>query len=90
MATKSKNEITMNYTTEMRKAVAEQIAAMLDNDVINENGFEPFEVWCNDGEVFANMDEESGADFVNGCMNLVHELAPMVNAIHANLAEDEL
>lgn len=80
----------MIYTTEMKKAIAEQIAAMLDNDVINENGFEPFEVWCNDGEVFSNMDEEEGADFVNGCMNLVRELAPMVDAIHANLADDEL
>lgn len=80
----------MNYKTKIRKAVAEQIVAMLDNDVINENGFEPFEVWCNDGEVFANMDEEAGADFVNGCMNLARELAPMVDAIYANLANDEL
>ena len=80
----------MEYTNEMKKAVAGQIAAMFENDVINENGFEPFEVWCNDGEVFAYMDEEEGADFINGCMNLVRELAPMVDAIHANLADDEL
>lgn len=78
-----------SYSNEIKKAVAEQIMAMLDNDVINENGFEPFEVWCNGGEVFANMDEEAGADFVNGCMNLVRELAPMVDAIHARLANDE-
>lgn len=79
----------MNYTTEIRKAVARQVMAMLENDVINENGWEPFEGWCSDGEVFDSMNEETGEDFVNGCMNLAREIAPMVDAIHAKLADTE-
>lgn len=29
-----------------RKAVAEQLINMLDNNVLNENGFEQFNGWC--------------------------------------------
>lgn len=79
----------MEYTNEMKKAVAGQIVAMLENDVINENGFESFTTWCEDGEVFANMEEDAGGNFVDGCMSLARELEPMIDAIHARLANDE-
>lgn len=79
----------MGYTNKMKKAVAGQIAAMLDNDVICENGFESFTTWCDDGEVFANIEEDVESDFVDGCMALVRELEPMVDAIHASLTNDE-
>lgn len=75
----------MNYTTDMKKAVAEQIAAMFINDVLNENGYEPFVGWCEGGEVFATED----SDFANGCTALMRELAPMVDAIHAQLSDSE-
>ena len=35
-----------------RKAVVEQVIAMLDNNVLADNGFEQFSGWCEDGEVF--------------------------------------
>ncbi len=36
------------------KKVIEQIIAMFNNNVLNDNGLETFEGWCEDGEVFEN------------------------------------
>lgn len=79
----------MNYTKDMKKAVAGQIAAMLINDVLGENGYEPFEGWCENGEAFATEDGSENGDFVNGCTALMQELAPMVDAIHERLTDSE-
>ena len=64
------------------KAVAGQIINMIDNDVLCENGIEPFELWCADGEVFddgANDDK-----FIEECMVLVRKVAPIVDNLTYN------
>ena len=60
-------------------AVAEQIVSMIENNVISGYGIEPFEGWCEDGEVFTN----NGADevFANDCMELVRKVSPIVDKL---------
>lgn len=41
-------------TTEIKKELVRQIIAMLDNNILNENGVEMFEGWLEDGDVFFN------------------------------------
>lgn len=42
-------------TKEIKKALVGQIIAMLDNNILNENGVEMFEGWLEDGDVFFNQ-----------------------------------
>lgn len=42
-------------TTEIKKELVRQIIAMLDNNILNENGVEMFEGWLEDGDVFFNQ-----------------------------------
>lgn len=64
-------------------AVAEQIVSMIENNVISGYGIEPFEGWCEDGEVFTN----NGANevFANECMELVRKVSPIVDKLSENL-----
>ena len=59
---------------EIVKAVVEQLSNMLENNTIHENGFESFEGWCADGEVFTNngMSDEDA----DKCMDLVRKVSP--------------
>ena len=60
-------------------AVAGQIVSMIENNVIEGNGIEPFDGWCEDGGVFIN----NGGDevFANECMELVKKVSPIVDKL---------
>lgn len=68
--------------TEVIKAVAEQIQNMMYNDITEENGVESFAAWCNEGEVF-KLNGLDAAD-VAECMQLVNEVAPLVDELVLN------
>lgn len=61
------------------KAVTGQIINMLDNNILSEQGSEHFEDWCENGEVFD--DEECDEAFIHDCMELVREVAPLVDQL---------
>ena len=64
------------------KAVAGQIINMIDNDVLCENGIEPFELWSDEGEVFD--DGANSEEFISECMELVRKVAPIVDNLTYN------
>ena len=63
-------------------AVANQIQNMMYNDITCGYGVESFEGWCNGGEVFEN--EDLKPDDVRQCMELVKEIAPIVDDLILN------
>lgn len=64
------------------KEVTCQLVNMLTNDIINNNGAEPFEGWCADGEVFDHLH----GDYFNEAMALMKEIAPLVdNLVYRHL-----
>lgn len=72
----------INKVCAIRKIVAGQLVAMLDNDVLNDHGVESFVGWCEDGDVFVNMGlNEQDAD---NCMALVRKIAPIVDDLVMN------
>ena len=62
-----------------RKEVTSQLIAMLYNNILCDNGFEEFDGWCQNGEVFEllGLDEETQ----NECMALVNKIKDKVNDI---------
>jgi len=56
----------------VRKLVASQISAMIDNNIVKDCGNEPFCGWCEDGEVFGWDDD---------CIKLMKEVAPLVDKL---------
>ena len=66
---------------EIKKLVVEQIIAMWQNNILNENGFEEFVGWLEDGEVFTydasltKKDIEEIMDFVHRIQNRVDDLS---------------
>lgn len=58
-------------------AVTNQFVNMLVNDIIEENGTEPFVGWCEDGEVYRlnGLSEED----VEACMELSAKLGNVVD-----------
>lgn len=62
------------------KAVTNQLINMLYNDIIEDNGTEPFEGWCADGEVFEDLPSE----YFDEAMSLLKEVAPMVDDLVYN------
>ena len=64
------------------KEVATQLVNMLTNDIIYDNGTEPFEGWCADGEVFDHLH----GDYYKEAMALMKEIAPLVdNLVYRHL-----
>lgn len=55
-------------------AVTQVLIAMLENNIISDNGVEGFEGWCEDGDVF---DEDSH----DKCVELMHKVAPLVDEL---------
>ena len=55
-------------------AVTQVLIAMLENNVINDNGVEGFEGWCEDGDIF---DEDSHEK----CVELMREVAPLIDEL---------
>lgn len=81
----------MDYSKEIKQAVAEQIIAMIDNNILNENGPEQFQGWCDRGEVFEYSQFNDGScnskQFVSGCTELMLEISPIVDQLTALLSE---
>lgn len=59
------------------KAVVGQLCNMLQNDVIDGNGIEPFDGWCADGEVFEDAFDDE--EMIQACNRLVKRVAPAVD-----------
>jgi hypothetical protein len=55
-------------------AVTQHYINMLYNNVIEDNGVECFEGWCEDGDIF---DEDSREK----CIALMHEAAPLIDEL---------
>lgn len=66
--------------TEEQRAVVitltNEVINMLHNNVICDNGVESFEGWCEDGDIF-----ESKVDHWDQCIELMHEIAPLVDTL---------
>ena len=70
--------------TDARLAVAEMIIGQLENNVLQDNGFESFERWCDDGEVFENFPDlsKNGREIA---VSIMHAIAPHVDQIGMQL-----
>lgn len=70
------------YSKAVKQAVAVQVANMLINDVVEENGIEPFVGWCADGEVYEDsLNEEE----IMQAMKLTKEISGYVDEISNKL-----
>ena len=71
-----------------KKAVSGQIVTMIINNIINDNGNETFEGWCEDGDVFEIAYPNATKEFYDECEKLMKEVAPLVDKLTYNfLAE---
>lgn len=73
--------------TDARMAVAEMIIGQLENNVLQENGFESFEGWCDNGEVFENF-PDLDKDEREKAVSIMHTIAPDVDQIGSQLNMD--
>lgn len=55
-------------------AITQHYINMLYNNVIEDNGVEGFEGWCEDGDIF---DEDSR----DKCVELMHKVAPLIDEL---------
>ena len=85
-------ELINERTKEVVMAVTGQVCAMLENNVLRENGTEGFEGWCEDGDTFFHMEGKDGnpvsEEFYMACVALMHQIAPLVDQLtylHLNL-----
>ena len=70
------------------KKVAGQIQCYIENDIMNENGLEPFVGWCADGEVFETSDmSEEEVQVAMALVNRINE--PFTNMVYEHLAIDK-
>ena len=64
-------------------AVTSQVINMLNNNVLEDNGSEPFEGWCGNDLVWT---DENGNDFsedeIKEAQALVEKVAPLVDELH--------
>ncbi len=73
----------MTYSNEIKVAVAVQLAAMIENNIIQGCGIESFEGWCEDGDVFDSVCEsaENPVEFIQGCTALMREISPVIDRL---------
>lgn len=64
-----------------KSAVSGQIINMLLNNIINGNGNETFEGWCENGAVFEESYPNATKEFVEECEKLMKEVAPLVDKL---------
>ena len=71
---------------EIKQAVAEQLAAMIMNNIVGDNGVESFRGWVEDGDTFAQlgMTEEE----IERAMKLVAEIETPTDIINRVLGEN--
>lgn len=55
-------------------AVTQVLIAMLENNIISDNGVEGFVGWCEDGDIF---DEDSHEK----CVELMRKVAPLIDEL---------
>lgn len=71
-----------------KQAVTEQIVNMLTNNIINENGNETFDGWCEDGEVFRTSYPNETEEFYIECDTLMDKVSDLVDKLtYRHLAE---
>lgn len=61
------------------REVTNQIVNMLTNNILEDNGTESFEGWCENGEVFNEYPA-----YKEECVNLMKEVAPIVDQLTYN------
>ena len=59
------------------KRVVNEVINMYFNNVIEDNGLESFEGWCENGDIFSEMDK----DEENECIAYMKEIAPIVDEL---------
>ena len=59
------------------REVTNQVVNMLTNNVLEDNGTESFEGWCEDGAVFGHLSQA----YREECINLMKEVAPIVDQL---------
>ena len=64
-----------------KSAVSGQIINMLLNNIVNGNGNETFEGWCENGAVFENSYSNATKEFYEECKKLMREVAPLVDKL---------
>lgn len=64
-----------------KRAVCGQIVNMLINNLINDNGNESFEGWCEDGAVFETAYSNATKEFYEECEKLMRKVAPLVDKL---------
>ena len=74
----------MEYKKKIFKAVVEQFLNMIQNDIVEDNGFEGFLGWLEDGEVFRLNGMDEGDVLV--AMMYAKELADDIDNLHWTLA----
>lgn len=62
----------MEFSNETKQKVTEQIINMLTNNILEEQGREPFVGWCEDGEVF---------DWDGDCIALMNKVSNLVDSL---------
>ena len=76
------------YSRAAKKMVAEQIAGMLENNVLRDCGMESFMGWLEDGDAFYNTEyaENYTDEQIKEAITLASEIAPMVDELSWKLA----
>lgn len=72
----------------VKKAVAGQIINMLFNNLIEDNGNETFEGWCEDGAIFESSYPDATPEFCAECEKLMREVAPLVDKLTYDFLAD--
>lgn len=71
---------------EIKQAVAEQLAAMIMNNIVRDNGVECFRGWVEDGDTFAQLGMTD--DEIERAMKLVAEIETPTDIINRVLGEN--
>ena len=71
---------TMNNKRLAMKIIVAEIMNMWENDIILENGTESFIGWCEDGDIFADL-EETHKEKYDEVIKLMNEVAPLVDKL---------
>lgn len=79
----NKQVINNQSDSKTKKAVVGQIVNMLNNNILENAGPEPFMGWVEDGDVFVDILSESE---VNQAIELSREVAPYIDKISQILA----
>ena len=74
--------------SKVKKAVTEQIISMLTNNILNDNGNESFEGWCEDGDVFRYSYPDESAEFYTECIREMKVVASIIDRLTYDFLAD--